>query len=264
MKSDEIDSFLSLIPELDRFNPADIKKTELSGLTNVNIRLQMEDQDWVLRIPKPETNCHIDREAEIHNQLIANQLGIAPLPLWWDNSGASLTPTLKPTRSITAVELNHLDSLKNLLAPVQKLHRSGIRFLGEVNLKDTINQYFSMLPDSSQPAFNKRMVEAQACFDRIDERDCEPVASHNDLVLENCLIGPECLWLIDWEFSGMASPYWDLATLCNAAGLDQVQGKRLLECYCADGAQMEESLLCDYRILLQLLSACWMAAVVHQ
>ncbi len=264
MKPDEIDRYLSSIPELDRFNPADIKTTELSGLTNFNFRLQIDDQDWVLRIPKPETNRHIDREAEIHNQLMANQLGIAPRPLWRDNSGASLTPTLKQTRSITAAELDHADGLKAILAPVQRLHRSGFRFLGEVNLKDSINEYFSLLPDSRRSALNQRMIQARACFDRIDERDCEAVASHNDLVLENCLVGPKRLWLIDWEFSGMASPYWDLATLCNAAGLDSIQSKRLLECYGTDSAQMEESLLFDYRTLLQLLSDCWMAAIVHR
>ena len=264
MKPGEIDWFLSLIPELDRINPADIKRTELSGLTNLNFRLQIEDQDWVLRIPKPETNLHIDRDAEIHNQLLANQLGIAPRPVWRDNSGASLTPTLKSTRPISASELNQPDTLKALLMPVRKLHRSGFRFLGAVNLKDTIHQYFSALPEARQLDFSQRMDEAQYRYDRIDEHDCEAVASHNDLVLENCLIGSQSLWLIDWEFSSMASPYWDLATLCNAANFDRVQSNRLLECYCADGVQMEESLLCDYRTLLQLLSDCWMAAVAHQ
>ena len=264
MKPDEIDSFLSLIPELDQLNPADFKVTELSGLTNFNFRLQIDDQDWILRIPKHKTNRYIDRDAEIHNQLLANQLGIAPRPLWRDSSGASLTLTLKQTRSVTAAELGRVDSLKRILKPVQSLHRSGIQFLGEVNLKEMINQYFSILSDSRRRALNDRMIQARACFDRIDERDCEAVASHNDLVLENCLIGPQSLWLIDWEFSGMASPYWDLATLCNAAGLDPIQSKRLLECYCADDTQMEESLLFDYRSLLQLLSDCWMAAIVHR
>ena len=86
--------------------------------------------------------------------------------------------------------------------------------------------------------------------------------SHNDLVLENLLLAEERLWLIDWEFSAMASPYWDLATLSNAAGLDQAQSRALLLAYCADGATMEESLLFDYRNLLELLTDIWMAALV--
>ena len=62
----------------------------------------------------------------------------------------------------------------------------------------------------------------------------------------------------------MASPYWDLATLCNAARLSSVQAAEFLHSYCADAPGMEESTLCDYRCLLQLLSDCWMNAFVPE
>jgi len=96
----------------------------------------------------------------------------------------------------------------------------------------------------------------------LDDRDHEYVPSHNDLVLENLLLDDGRTWLIDWEFSAMASPFWDLASLANAAGLDYAGSRELLRLYCAGGPQMEESLLFDYRNLLQLLSDCWMAALV--
>jgi thiamine kinase-like enzyme len=67
--------------------------------------------------------------------------------------------------------------------------------------------------------------------------------------------------MIDWEYSAMASPYWDLATLCNAAQLDLAQSRQLLRDYCTDAAQMKESTLFDYRGLLKLLNDCWMAAL---
>jgi hypothetical protein len=61
----------------------------------------------------------------------------------------------------------------------------------------------------------------------------------------------------------MASPYWDLATLCNAANLDLAQSQRLLRVYCAGRPLMEESVLFDYRELLKLLSDCWIAALAN-
>jgi thiamine kinase-like enzyme len=69
------------------------------------------------------------------------------------------------------------------------------------------------------------------------------------------------LWLIDWEYSAMASPYWDLAILCNEADLDLPQSRLLLQAYCLGGPAMKESMLFDYRTLLKLLSDCWMAAL---
>jgi hypothetical protein len=59
----------------------------------------------------------------------------------------------------------------------------------------------------------------------------------------------------------MASPYWDLAILCNEAELDLEQSRFLLQAYCVDGPAMKESILFDYRGLLKLLSDCWMAAL---
>ena len=56
----------------------------------------------------------------------------------------------------------------------------------------------------------------------------------------------------------------DLVAAClpiEAAALDDAQSVALLQLYCAGGPQMEESLLFDYRNLLQLLSDCWMAAL---
>ena len=120
-----------------------------------------------------------------------------------------------------------------------------------------------MLSDKDQALLRERMTAAQQCLRRLDNEDVVRVASHNDLVLGNILLDQERVWIIDWEFSAMASPYWDLASLCNAANLDRQQSQRLLQCYCAGGTPMEESILSDYRSLLQLLSDCWMAALVR-
>jgi len=103
--------------------------------------------------------------------------------------------------------------------------------------------------------------QAERVLKLLQDRDDVYVASHNDLVLGNLMFDDRRLWLIDWEYSAMASPYWDLATLCNAANLDLQQSQRLLAVYCAGERVMEESVLFDYRGLLKLLSDCWMAAL---
>jgi hypothetical protein len=58
----------------------------------------------------------------------------------------------------------------------------------------------------------------------------------------------------------MASPYWDLATICNSAGLNETKSRQLLQIYCEAAGPMKESTLFHYRELLQLLSDCWMSA----
>ena len=131
-----------------------------------------------------------------------------------------------------------------------------------MDLAELLPRYFALLPASAQARFAPRLDAARRTLALLQDRDSDPVPSHNDLVLENLLLAADRVWLIDWEFAAMASPYWDLATLCNAADLDYAGSLRLLHAYCADAAAMEESLLFDYRNLLQLLGDCWMAALV--
>ena len=153
--------------------------------------------------------------------------------------------------------------LQMIIEPIQNLHRSGLQFRGRVNLGALLSSHFAILSAADQERLRPRLRQAERVLSLLENQDAAYVASHNDLVLGNLLLDDRQLWLIDWEYSAMASPYWDLATLCNAAQLDLDQSRELLRLYCADRVLMEESILFDYRGLLKLLSDCWMAALVE-
>jgi thiamine kinase-like enzyme len=259
----DADALFTRIPQLEGLRPEDFSITALPGYTNRNLRLVGAENDWVLRIPRASTNRYIDREAEAHNQALAAALGIAPQALWRDASGTSLTPTLSSCRGLRADDFCDAGTLRAVLAPLRRLHRSGAEFQGRVNLDELLSRYFALLKPPLQARFEQRLREARRLLPLLEARDLPRVASHNDLILENLLIRDRRVWLIDWEFSAMASPYWDLATLCNSAQLDHAQSLRLLDAYCSGAEPMEESPLFDYRDLLQLLGDCWMAALVE-
>ena len=262
MTGSDLEPVFARIPPLEGQDPGDFSISTLPGYTNRNLRLHNHRHDWVLRIPQTRTNRFIDRAAETNNQALACGLGIAPRPLWQDASGLALTPTLNAARNLTRADFADAVTLQSILAPIIKLHRSNHRFRGRVNLGQLLSRYYSMLAEPLQVEYRDRLRTATELIPRLEDRDAEYVPSHNDLVLENMLLDRGRVWLIDWEFSAMASPYWDLATLCNAANLDYRQSRRLLQLYCVGGELMEESMLFDYRNLLQLLGDCWMAALV--
>lgn len=254
----------SRIPILEQQSPDDFSISQLPGYTNRNYRLVNRNSDWVLRIPRSATNRYIDRAAEAANQDCASDLGIAPRPLWREDSGLTLTQTLSASRSLTPADLSGSSALQRIVTPLSKLHRSGRRFRGRVDLERLLTRYFSLLSLQLQEKYRSRLQVVRRLIPQLHARDADYVASHNDLVLQNLLLQRERVWLIDWEFSAMASPYWDLATICNAGDFDYRQSRQLLDIYCAGGESMEESLLFDYRNLLQLLSDCWMAALVNK
>jgi thiamine kinase-like enzyme len=262
MNREVIEELFSRVSVLADFTPEDFTITPLAGYTNRNFRLHNLRYDWVLRIPRAKTDRFIDRDAEAHNQALANQLEIAPQVFWRDSQGTTLTPTLRASRELCAADFCSDAKLRIILEPIQRLHRSGVAFHGRVNLPELLSKHFAMLNQQGRQRLGQRLRKAERVLKLLETRDETYVASHNDLVLGNLMFDNLRVWLIDWEFSAMASPYWDLATLCNAANLDLPQSQHLLRAYCAGSRLMEESILFDYRELLQLLSDCWMAALV--
>ena len=241
----------------------DFAISELPGYTNRNFRLHNGDYDWVLRLPRPATDRFIDRAAEAHNQELAHRLELAPKVDWRNADGITLTPTLRNSRGLKPSDFDSDDLIATIVGPLQRLHRSGLRFQGHQNLGELITRYYDLLDPRLRAKFSPRMTQAQRILSLLQNETGGLVPSHRDLVLENLLLVKRRLWLIDWEYSAMASPYWDLASLCNEADLDLAQSRRLLQAYSAGGEPMQESILFDYRGLLKLLCDCWMATLAH-
>ena len=57
----------------------------------------------------------------------------------------------------------------------------------------------------------------------------------------------------------MASPYWDIATLCNAGNFSVEKALSLITLYDCDGPTLDIEILQSYRIALMLLSILWMS-----
>lgn len=260
MNSPEIEQLFTRIAPLAGRAPAEFAISGLPGLTNRNFRLRATDADWVLRIPGVGSEHFIDRAAEAHNQRIAARLGVAPLWTWRDQGGLTLTPTLAG-RNLRAADFADPALLQGVAATFRQLHRSGVGFQGRVEPGSLIERYCLLLPVEQRRIFADRRRRADGWLAELDAADLPAVPSHNDPVLANLLLDSERIQLIDWEFSAMASPYWDLATIANDAALDAATCRRLLAAYCAGGMVMEESLLYAYRHLLALLGDCWLAVL---
>lgn len=250
------------IPLLQNYQPADFKIQRLPGLTNHTFHLKNTEIDWVVRIPRATTNGYIDRKAEAINNNIAIQLCLAPDCLWRDNSGLSLTSTLRHTQSPTAEDLCDPDILSQILQKLKILHSSKQSFHGRVDLKALLKRYFSLIPAVHQSSIHNDFSKALERLTVIESKDRTLTPSHNDLVLQNLLLDANSqVWFIDWEYSSMASPYWDLATLCNAADFNLEQSENLLNIYDSYQNSLDIDLLMGYRYVLQVLSRCWMMAL---
>ncbi len=256
-----LETIFKRVPLLVEFHPRDFTIRPLPGFTNHNFHLQNDEHDWVLRIPKAETNQTINRQHEAHNARVAYGLGIAPDCLWRDGSGLSLNLSLPDSRPMNPNDIDNRATLGKLLKKIIQLHKSKSKFLGTVDLAKLLSRYYEQVPRHLQNQIEPGYRIAIAKLESLSDKEKILVPSHNDLVLENILIDAAGqIWLIDWEYSSMASPYWDLATLCNAAKLDQTQCAWMITKYGKHHLDLVPEILFDYCYMLDVLSTCWMAA----
>ncbi len=248
------------IPLLENMSPHDFEITALPGFTNLNFRLLSQENDYVLRIPRSETSRYIDRRAEAFNVDRVIRLGLAPKLLWRDNSGLSLSRCITNSNTVTMADLQDTTILSLLVERLADLHSADLIFKGKVDLPALLTRCLKLLPVERNQEFAACFEKALVIHRTIEDKDQRTVPSHNDLVLENLLIDHEGrLWMIDWEYSAMASPYWDLATLCNAARLDPEQCQRLLDLYNNPVPTVNYKQLRGHQFMLQVLTIGWLA-----
>jgi thiamine kinase-like enzyme len=81
---------------------------------------------------------------------------------------------------------------------------------------------------------------------------------HCDTTGANMLDTGERVWLIDWEYSGMNDPMWDLAYLSLQADLDPDLDEALLTAYLGRPASTAEAArMAVQKVACELLSAAW-------
>ena len=252
------------VPKLSTHTTDSFVITQLSGYTNLNFQLKNDQNDWILRIPKEKTNGYINRIQEAYNTKIAFNLGLAPKCQWRDNSGYSLSDAIKQSRPLVVADLNSSSRLSQLVGSLKKLHQSDQVFQGMVDISKLLSRYYELMPKSKQRLFADTYKDVAKKVDVVLKQDEKNVPSHNDLILGNLLLDrqsdPERIWIIDWEYATMATPYWDLATLCNEGKFTVFQAENLLSLYHDKEQSLEIKVLNDYRDILSALSNFWLVA----
>ncbi len=251
-----------IIPQLSGFSFEDLEITRLAGLTNQNYFIATPAQNYVLRIPREATNSYINRSDESHNSNIAQELLIAPKNVWRGTdelAGSSLTEFIQDA---SEANLNDKKQLEDFAKILSILHDSQQPFKGLLDNKKIskhLTQYFSACPTEQQKSLKDEYEETLFLLESpLSSRPSVP--SHIDLVAENILLQNEKMWLIDWEYSAMASPFWDIATVCNANNFNVQQSEAFLKMMLQDYKKTDLQSLRHYQIVVKTISDCWQAA----
>ena len=240
-----------------------LQVTRLGGLTNLVYRIEDGANAYVLRLPGEGTNEYIDRAVEIHNAGVAADVDVSAEILFADvsdglllmkhlDNAVTMTPDLfasrqgSPTRAADAF---------------RKLHSSGRTFQFRFELFAMIDDYLKILDNlgSQLPDGYHDIVDAAGPVrDALNAAPLPLAPCHCDPLCENFLDSGERMWIVDWEYSGMNDPLWDLGDLSVEAGFTDAQDMEMMQAYC-EGV-VTDSLygrMVVYKAMCDLLWTLW-------
>ncbi len=124
-----------------------------------------------------------------------------------------------------------------------------------------IDEYLAILDErkAELPEGYAAIVEsAQPVRVALQRSPVKLAPSHCDPLCENFLDSGERMWIVDWEYSGMNDPLWDLGDLSVEAGFTAVQDLELMRAYCGgEPGQAELGRMVIYKAMCDLLWTLW-------
>lgn len=259
------DTVLSALREADQFVDVETVEniTRLGGLTNLVYRVEAGHQSVIVRIPGEGTGEYIDRKVEAHNARAAARAGVSPEVIFArPETGLMISYTVQNIETMTSDLFNsRAGSPARAGAALSKLHNSGETFQFRFELFSMIDDYLNILSvkDVDLPDGYQDVVTAAEPLKEVFAHANLPLAPcHCDPLCENFLDDGETMWIIDWEYSGMNDPLWDVGDLSVEAGMNAVQDAELMEAYFGrPPTAAETGRMVIYKAMCDLLWTLW-------
>lgn len=232
----------------------------LGGLTNRVYRLG----DACLRIPGKGTEEYINRANEAVAAREAAKAAVSPQVLHFDE-----TTGVMVTRFVADAVTMSPDGFRTRAGSparageaFRRLHTSGAVFPFRFELFAMIDDYLKVLStkDVALPAgYHDVVREADGSVRAaLAARPLPLVACHCDPLCENFLDTGERMWIVDWEYSGMNDPMWDLGDLSVEGGFDARQEDEMLRAYFGgEPSANDRGRVVIYKAMCDLLWTLW-------
>jgi thiamine kinase-like enzyme len=260
---DEVAAALARIPLLSEVPRQAVTAERLGGLTNRNYKLTVGDQRYVLRIAGEGTSAYIDRAVEEHNARVAARAGVNAEVLHFDTAdGLMLCRHLDGCTTMSPERLRETPGAPARAAlALKRMHRWPEPFRFRFELFAMIDEYLKVLStrDVALPdGYHDAVREAGAVRAVLEARPAMLAPCHCDPLTENFLDDGTRMWIVDWEYSGMNDPLWDLGDLSVEAGFGPDEDAEMLAAYC-DGAPSAAATgrMVIYKAMCDLLWTLW-------
>ncbi len=228
----------------------------IGSVTNQTYRITAGTESYVVRVAGPTTR-YLDRDVETHNATIAAELDLAPPILFLDDR-LLVTRFVAGARPLAAADLDDPAILLKVAALLSRLQHSDRPFRFERHPFGEIDRYLGQHAHARAVALRQAARPVEAALMRSPPA---LVPAHVDAAAANFLLGEHGkLWLVDWEFSSMADPAWDPASILmqRMAGEDE-PARRFVAAILGDARERTLARIGLFKAAVCLVAGSWCA-----
>ena len=231
---------------------------QLGGMTNQNYLAKTTNKQYIVKFFGKGTEKLINRQDEKYNLELLKDLDLDVKNYLFDiEAGIKVNEYIE---SAITLDSTSIKTKFDKIAPIlQTIHASGKELRGEFAPFEEIKKYESLIEEKI-PYANYEAVreEVFSLEKRLADLGVDRKSCHIDLVPENFIESPQGrLYLIDWEYSSMNDPMWDLAALFLESEFTRQEEEVFLSYYESDQTPVSREKITIYKILQDTIWSLW-------
>jgi len=231
---------------------------QLGGMTNQNYLVKTTNKQYIVKFFGKGTEKLINRQDEKYNLELLKDLDLDVKNYLFDiEAGIKVNEYIE---SAITLDSNTIKTKFDKIAPIlQTIHASGKELRGEFAPFEEIKKYESLIEEKI-PYANYEAVreEVFSLENRLADLGVDRKSCHIDLVPENFIESPQGrLYLIDWEYSSMNDPMWDLAALFLESEFTRQEEEAFLSHYESEQTPVSREKIAIYKILQDVIWSLW-------
>ena len=251
IKKQKIEKLLSKEEEI-------VNVERLGGMTNNNYLVETTNRKFIVKFFGKGTDKLINRIAEKNNLEKLRDLELDVENYIFDiNEGIKVNEYIE---NATTFDAHYIKTKNKEVAEIlQKVHGSGKELEGEFKIFDEIKKYEDLIQGEIKYAYyDKIRDKVFGLQSHLEEIGIDRKSCHIDLVPENFIEDENGrVYLIDWEYSSMNDPMWDLAALFIESNYRKSEEGDFFKYYHSEKTPVSIAKIMIYKILQDFLWSLW-------
>lgn len=218
----------------------------LGGMTNHSYKVALSDgTELFVRIPGEGTEEIISRSDERKSTELGCRLHLDSDLYWFGNDGTKVMRFIHNPQPMSEPVMRESSNIAQAAKIFKTLHTCGVDTGVRFEVFEMAALYEKIINENQVKLYSDYADVKQTVFDIKAEVDKNGIAKrvpcHNDSLIGNWVLDENNrLYLIDWEYSGMNEPMWDLSCLSIECDYTEDNDNELLTDYFGSAPTVEQ------------------------